>query len=88
VSGFLSDDDVQEFAATIAPDSVACLILFQHTWAVHLRNNIEQHQGQVILNSRISPPVIERMLEREISILRGLGDQYSQGLSSNPHLSA
>jgi hypothetical protein len=86
VGGLLTEEDIQEFAATLAPNSSAGVILFEHTWAAHLRNAIQDRQGNIVLNSRISQSVVvKRVLDGEISVLRGFGEQYSSELSGDPH---
>ena len=45
VMGLLSEEDIQQLAADISNKDAAGLLLFEHTWAIDLKEDIK-HAGQ------------------------------------------
>jgi hypothetical protein len=52
-SGLLGDDDMAEAAATMAPSTVAALILYENTWAVPFVAAVRRSGGELIASARI-----------------------------------
>jgi dihydroorotase-like cyclic amidohydrolase len=52
-SGLLGDDDVQEAAAAIEPNTVAAMILYENTWAVPFVAAARKNGGEVVASMRI-----------------------------------
>ncbi len=63
VSGLISEDDIDTMAATLSPDSSAAFLLFEHLWALKLRDAIINADGRLIADERIPVAVIEKALE-------------------------
>ena len=62
IDGLVSQDDIEELAATLKNNSSAGVMLFEDTWATRLHDAILQAQGELILNDRIPHGVIEQAL--------------------------
>ena len=61
VMGLLADEDIQQLAADIPNDSAAGLLLFEHTWAIGLKEAIK-HAGTVaITGGFVSPDALEEL---------------------------
>lgn len=61
VTGLITEDDIQQFAAAISNDTSTVLMLFEHTWAITLKTAVADAKGQVILSERIPKAVIETL---------------------------
>ncbi len=62
VEGLISDEDVMELTAELAPGSSAAILVFEHTWALALRNSIVDAGGLLIDNIRVPATVVEEIL--------------------------
>jgi hypothetical protein len=62
VPGLLSDEDIEQIAATMEPNTSGLLVVLEHTWAKRLADAVYNANGQMILNQRIPRPVIEALL--------------------------
>jgi hypothetical protein len=51
VMGLLADEDIQQVAADIPNNSAAGLVLFEHTWAIGLKEAIKNAGAVVITGS-------------------------------------
>ena len=63
VSGLISEEDIDNMAEMLTPDSSAAFLLFEHLWAVKLRDAILNADGRMIADERIPVAVIEKALE-------------------------
>ncbi len=63
VSGLISEVDIDNMAETLSPDSSAAFLLFEHLWAVKLRDAVLNADGRLIADERIPVAVIEKALE-------------------------
>lgn len=63
IDGLFNDEDVALEAEILEPDSAALLIVFEHVWAVGLRDAVVASGGRVVDNQRVPAAVIEAALE-------------------------
>jgi hypothetical protein len=61
-NGLLSADDVDELAEALPPNCSAAALLFEHTWAKGLRDEILAAGGELITNVRIPGMVVDEVL--------------------------
>jgi uncharacterized membrane protein len=65
ITGLLSDDDVQQLAATLENNSSAAFMLFENTWATRFRDAVVNAGARVVLIERIPASVIEETLAEQ-----------------------
>ena len=58
----ISDEDVDELAAGLEPDSSAAMLVFEHTWAKPFRDAIVDSGGVLATNFRVPGLVVEELL--------------------------
>ena len=52
-SGLLSQDDLQEAAEALEPDTIAALLVFENSWAAPFASAIRRNGGQLVASGRI-----------------------------------
>ena len=62
LESLISDEDVQELAASLEPDSSEAILVFEHTWAKPLRDAIVASGGLLANNFRVPGMVVEELL--------------------------
>lgn len=62
VDALISDDDIDQLADGLAPNSSAAVLVFEHTWAKPLRDAIADSGGELAANFRIPGLVVEEVL--------------------------
>ncbi|MCA0296247.1 MAG: DUF6325 family protein [Actinobacteria bacterium] len=62
VDGLLSDDDVEELAAGLAPGSSAAVLAFEHTWMNPLREAVAGSGGVLVADVQVPGGVVEEIL--------------------------
>jgi hypothetical protein len=65
VMGLLAEEDIQQLAADIPNNSAAGLLLFEHTWAVGLKEAIKNAGAVAITGGFVSPEALED-LEKDL----------------------
>ena len=65
VMGLLADEDIEQVAADIPNDSAAGLLLFEHTWAIGLKEAIKNAGGVAIAGGLVAADVLQE-LEAEL----------------------
>ncbi|HYX49536.1 MAG TPA: DUF6325 family protein [Ktedonobacteraceae bacterium] len=65
VMGLLAEEDIQQLAADIPNDSAAGLLLFEHTWAIGLKEAIK-NAGAVAITGGFVPPEALEELEKDL----------------------
>ena len=65
VMGLLADDDIQQLAADIPNTSAAGLLLFEHTWAIGLKEAIKNAGAVAVTGGFVSPEALEE-LEKDL----------------------
>jgi uncharacterized membrane protein len=61
--GLLSDEDVDELAMALEPNSSAAALVLEHTWAKPLRDAIVDSDGVLIANFRVPGLVVQEVLD-------------------------
>jgi len=59
--GLLTPEDVATASSDLPPNSSAAIILFEHTWAVALRDAIRRSGGALIAQERVAPEALEEV---------------------------
>ena len=62
LESLISDEDVQELAASLEPDSSEAILVFEHTWAKPLRDAIVASGGLLANNFRVPGMVVDELL--------------------------
>jgi uncharacterized membrane protein len=65
LTGLLTEEDIDEIAADLEPNTSALVIMFEHRWAVKLKKAIIGAGGFLIARETIVPEALE-MLEAEL----------------------
>ena len=65
VMGLLAEEDIQQLAADIPNNSAAGLLLFEHTWAIGLKEAIKNAGAVAITGGFVSPEALEE-LEKDL----------------------
>jgi hypothetical protein len=65
LTGLLTEEDIDEIAADLEPNTSALVIMFEHRWAVKLKKAIGAAGGFLIARETIVPEALE-MLEAEL----------------------
>ncbi len=66
LSGLLTEEDIEIAANELSPNSSAAFILFEHTWAIGLRDAIRRAGGWVVTQGRVDPQAVE-MVDNELA---------------------
>src|SRR5436309_13981214 len=61
VMGLLADEDIQQVAADIPNKSAAGLLLFEHTWAIGLKEAIRNAGGIAVTGGFVAPEVLQEL---------------------------
>jgi uncharacterized membrane protein len=65
VMGVLADEDIQQVAADIPNNSAAGLVLFEHTWAIGLKEAIKNAGAVAVTGGFVSHDALEE-LEKDL----------------------
>ena len=65
VMSLLADEDIQQVAADIPNKSAAGLLLFEHTWAIGLKEAIKNAGAVAVTGGFVSPDVLQE-LEKDL----------------------
>lgn len=57
--GLLSLDDAEEIGKGLPGNSSAALVLFEHTWAVELKQAVKQANGRLVADGLLSADAVE-----------------------------
>jgi Family of unknown function (DUF6325) len=66
VMGLLAEEDIQQLAADIPTKSAAGLLLFEHTWAIGLKEAIKNAGAVAVTGGFVSPEALEE-LEKDLA---------------------
>jgi hypothetical protein len=69
-SGLLSEADLEELAAPLAPGSAVVALLFEHVWATRFATAVRAANGELMLSERIPHAV---MIEAQASLRAAAG---------------
>lgn len=62
----LTPEDIEQVGSTLPNNSSAALLLFEHTWAIGLKQAIQDANGMAVAGGLVAPQVL-RLLEEELS---------------------
>lgn len=63
VDSLISDEDVDELAADLEPNSSAAILVFEHTWAKPFRDAIVASGGVLAADFRVPGAVVDELLD-------------------------
>lgn len=63
--GLLTEEDIAKIADGLNPDTSALVIMFEHKWAVHIKDAVASAGGFLVARETIRPEALE-MLNAEI----------------------
>ena len=61
-SGMLSDEDIEDLGADLAPNSSAAILLFEHVWATRFRDAVLDSGGELIASIRIPKEAVDEVV--------------------------
>jgi uncharacterized membrane protein len=61
-SGMLSDEDIADLGADLAPGSSAAILLFEHVWATRFRDAVLGSGGELLAAIRIPKEVVDAVV--------------------------
>jgi len=67
--GLLTEEDIQQVAADIPNNSAAGLLLFEHTWAIGLKEAIKNAGAVAITGGFVAPDVVAE-LEKDLEVAK------------------
>lgn len=62
LESLVSDDDVDEIAEALDPDTSAAVLVLEHTWAKPLQDAVADSGGVLITNFRVPKLVVDELL--------------------------
>jgi hypothetical protein len=62
ISGLLSPEDIETVGQALEPNSSAALLLFEHLWAIRVRDAILESGGKLVMQERIPAEAAEQVL--------------------------
>jgi hypothetical protein len=65
ILGLLAPEDIEQAARDIPNNSSAALLLFEHTWAIGLKEAIRNASGLALAGGLVAPDVLQ-MVEEEL----------------------
>ncbi len=66
IDGLVSQEDIEQLAATLENNTSAGVMLFEDTWTTRLHDAILKAQGKLVSNDRIPHGVIEQALAASV----------------------
>lgn len=64
VTNLFSQEDIEQLAAGLRPNSAAAMVLFEHAWAARLRQAIVNAKGRLVADGFVSPEAVEEALRK------------------------
>ncbi len=61
-SGLVSEEDIEDLGADLAPGSSAAILLVEHVWATRFRDAVLGSGGEVVAEIRIPKEVIDEVV--------------------------
>jgi len=62
IDSLISDDDINELASALEPNSSAAILVFEHTWSKPFRDSILDAGGVLVADFRVPGLVVEELL--------------------------
>jgi hypothetical protein len=63
----LNEEDITVLAEKLEPNSAAAVVVFEHTWAIRLRDAVVNSGGQLVDVARIPAPVAEAAMHAALA---------------------
>lgn len=63
VEAMISDDDIEQLAESLEPNSTAAILVFEHTWAKPFRDAVVDSGGFLAANFRVPGAVVDDLLD-------------------------
>ena len=64
LTNIFSQEDIEDLAQELRPDSSAALVLFEHTWASKLRDAIVRAKGRLVADGIVPPEIVDEVLRQ------------------------
>ena len=77
LTSLLSPEDMQQAAASIPNNSSASMLLFEHTWAIGLKEAIKNAGGVAIAGGFVSPEVLQELEQDLEAAQQGAGQEQA-----------
>ncbi|HEY7105100.1 MAG TPA: DUF6325 family protein [Acidimicrobiia bacterium] len=61
LAGLISDEDVEDLAEALEPDSSAAIMLFEHVWAIPFRDAIADSGGELLARVPITQDALDEV---------------------------
>jgi len=61
-SGMLAEEDIEDLAAELAPNSSAAILMFEHVWATRFRDAVVESGGELVASIRVPKEAIDEVL--------------------------
>ena len=75
IMGLLAPEDIEQTAAYIPNNSAAGLLLFEHTWAIGLKEAIKKAGGVAVAGGLVAPEVLQALEEDLEAAKQGAGQE-------------
>lgn len=69
ILGLLAPEDIEQAASNIPNNSSAALLLFEHTWAIGLKEAIKNAGGIAVAGGMVAPDVLKEV-EEELDLIK------------------
>lgn len=63
VEAFISDDDIEQLAEAMEPNSTGAILVFEHTWAKPFRDAVVDSGGFLAANFRVPGAAVDALLD-------------------------
>jgi Family of unknown function (DUF6325) len=75
--GLLAPEDIEQVAAGIPNNSAAGLLLFEHTWAIGLKEAIKNAGGIAVGGGFVAPDVLQELEQDLEAAQQGAGQEHA-----------
>jgi hypothetical protein len=64
LTSLFAQEDIEQLANELRPNSSAAMVLFEHTWAANLREAVRRAKGRLVANGFVPPEAVEEVLRK------------------------
>jgi hypothetical protein len=75
--GLFAPEDIEQAAASIPNNGAAGLLLFEHTWAIGLKEAIKNAGGVAIAGGFVAPDVLQELEQDLEAAQQGAGQEQA-----------
>ena len=75
--GLFAQEDIDQVAADIPNNSAAGLLLFEHTWAIGLKEAIKHAGGVAVAGGFVAPDVLQELEKDLEAVKQGAGQEQT-----------